>query len=62
MFDVKWIRENPDKFDAGLKRRGVSPRAAAVVELDVRRRALISDTQELQGERNKASKQIGAAK
>ena len=62
MFDVKWIRENPNQFDAGLRRRGVSPRAAALVELDVRRRALISDTQELQGERNKASKQIGAAK
>ena len=62
MFDVKWIRENPILFDAGLKRRGVSPKATAIVEIDVRRRALIADTQELQGERNKASKEIGKAK
>ena len=25
MFDIKWIRDNPDAFDAGLKRRGIAP-------------------------------------
>ena len=23
MYDIKWIRENPDAFDRGLKRRGL---------------------------------------
>ena len=29
MFDIKWIRDNPEAFDAGLKKRGMA--AAAVV-------------------------------
>ena len=62
MFDVKWIRENPESFDAGLGRRGITPKAAALIELDRRRRVLVTDTQKLQGQRNQASKQIGAAK
>ena len=62
MFDVKWIRENPESFDAGLGRRGITPKATALVELDRRRRVLVTDTQKLQGQRNQASKQIGAAK
>ena len=62
MFDVKWIRENPESFDAGLGRRGITPKAAALVELDRRRRVLVTDTQKLQGQRNQASKQVGAAK
>ena len=34
MFDIKWIRENPEAFDRGLVRRGLSPRAAGIVKLD----------------------------
>jgi len=62
MFDLKWIRENPEAFDAGMARRGVPPQAARVAELDARRRALIGENQDLQQRRNAASKQIGAAK
>jgi seryl-tRNA synthetase len=25
MYDIKWIREHPDAFDRGLKRRGLEP-------------------------------------
>ena len=25
MHDIKWIRDNPDAFDAALKRRGLAP-------------------------------------
>ena len=25
MYDIKWIREHPDAFDRGLKRRGLDP-------------------------------------
>jgi seryl-tRNA synthetase len=62
MFDLKWIRENPEAFDAGMARRGVPPQAARVAELDAGRRALIGENQDLQQRRNAASKQIGAAK
>ena len=62
MFDIKWVRENPDKFDQGLARRGVAPKADEIIGLDGHRRQLISDTQRLQEQRNQTSKQIGRAK
>jgi seryl-tRNA synthetase len=62
MFDVKWIRESPDEFDRGLTRRGLSPMAAQVLDLDARRRKVQTRLQELQTKRNEASKAIGEAK
>jgi len=62
MFDAKWIRDNPDAFDAGLGRRGLPPEAARVLELDRLRRESQAAAQEIQAERNKLSKEIGAAK
>jgi seryl-tRNA synthetase len=62
MFDVKWIRDNPDAFDRGLARRGLSARAAGIVELDEKWRAAETTAQEIQARRNRASKEIGGAK
>jgi seryl-tRNA synthetase len=62
MFDPKWIRDNADAFDRGLKRRGLPPEAAGILALDDRRRAIIGKLQALQERRNAASKDIGAAK
>jgi seryl-tRNA synthetase len=62
MFDVKWIRDNPDAFDAGLKRRGLAPLSAKVLELDDARKAHVTKLQEAQTRRNEASKDIGQAK
>ena len=62
MFDVRWIRDNPDAFDAGLARRGLAPLSSEIVSLDATRRAAQTDLQELQTRRNEASKQIGVAK
>ncbi|OYY67467.1 serine--tRNA ligase [Sphingomonas sp. 28-63-12] len=62
MHDIRLIRDNPDAFDASLARRGVAPVAAALVALDERRRALITEAQIGQARRNEASKAIGAAK
>ncbi len=62
MFDIKWIRDNPDAFDAGLAKRGLAPMAGQIVERDNARRAHIQDLQAAQGRRNAASKAIGAAK
>lgn len=62
MFDIKLIRDNPDLFDAGLARRGMSAQSSAILELDAKRREIVAATQDAQGRRNAASKQIGAAK
>ena len=62
MFDVKWIRENPDAFDRGRQRRGLPPLAGEVIDLDQRRRAAQTKFQELQAKRNDLSRQIGQLK
>jgi seryl-tRNA synthetase len=61
MHDIRLIREIPQEFDACLARRGVAPSAAAILELDTRRRAVATRMQEAQNRRNEASKAIGAA-
>jgi seryl-tRNA synthetase len=62
MHDLRWIREHPDAFDHGLKRRGLPPRAAEVLALDREWRALETEAQESQARRNALSREIGAAK
>jgi len=62
MHDIKWIRDNPALFDAGLKKRGLEPQSEAVLELDTERRTLIARLQEVQSRRNALSKEIGALK
>ncbi|MBO0346273.1 serine--tRNA ligase [Roseibium sp. CAU 1637] len=62
MFDIKWIRENAEAFDAGLKRRGYEASSARLIELDEARRSHITKLQEAQERRNAASKEIGKAK
>jgi seryl-tRNA synthetase len=62
MHDLRWIRENPDEFDAGLARRGLPPRAAAVLARDKEWRALETEAQESQAMRNRLSREVGAAK
>ena len=63
MHDIKWIRENPDAFEAAVARRGADKGLLAqILELDAARRDSITRQQELQQERNELSKQIGMAK
>ena len=62
MFDLKWIRDNPETFDAGMAKRGLAPVSSEIIEMDRRRRDHVSKLQEAQTRRNDASKQIGAAK
>lgn len=62
MHDLKWIRENPAAFDAGLARKGLEPRSAEILALDAERRSVQTRVQEMQARRNEASKQIGMLK
>jgi seryl-tRNA synthetase len=61
MHDIRVIRENPEAFDEGLRRRGLSPRAESLVALNEKRRAAILALQSAQERRNAVSKQIGVA-
>ena len=61
MHDIKWIRENPEAFDASQVKRGKEPMASAVLALDADRRAHLTTLQELQARANAAAKAIGAA-
>ncbi|MBI1404481.1 MAG: serine--tRNA ligase [Porphyrobacter sp.] len=61
MHDIRFIRENPEAFDAGLARRGLPAQAAELIALDEERRAATTAVQQAQSRRNEASKLIGAA-
>ncbi len=61
MYDIKWIRENAEAFDTGLKRRGLEPLSASLLALDDIRRAAIAKAQASQERRNALSKEIGKA-
>ncbi len=62
MHDLKWIRENPADFDAGIARRGLAPLADDLLSKDREHREVLTALQEIQTKRNDASKAIGAAK
>ncbi len=62
VFDIKWIRDNRDAFDAGLKKRGLKPLSKQLLEIDEARRLHLTKLQEAQARRNAASKEIGKAK
>ncbi len=63
MHDIKFIRENPDAFDAALKRRPayMGPWAAELLELDKASRGGKTELQALQARRNEVAKLIGEA-
>jgi seryl-tRNA synthetase len=65
MFDIKWIRDNPAAFDAGLAARRITdPKmmSAHLLGLDEARRNNLKTLQDAQARRNAASKEIGKAK
>ena len=62
MHDIRAIRDNPDAFDAALKRRGLAPESKRLIALDEKRRAKILELETAQARRNAASKEIGEAK
>ena len=62
MHDIKAIRDDPDAFDAALKRRGLAPISASLLANDERRRAAILASEHAQARRNSASKEIGTAR
>ncbi|WP_131193833.1 serine--tRNA ligase [Lichenihabitans psoromatis] len=61
MYDIKWIRENPEAFDHGRELRGLDALSATLLGLDDIRKAAIAKSQSAQERRNAAAKEIGQA-
>ena len=62
MHDIRTIRDEPNKFDAALKRRGAEAISSVILDIDLDRRAKITSAEAALAERNTASKMVGAAK
>ena len=62
MHDIRALRDNPSLYDAGWARRGLPPRAQAILDLDAKLRTASTAKQEAEAQRNAASKSIGQAK
>jgi seryl-tRNA synthetase len=61
MHDIRFIRENPAAFDAGLARRGLDAASDEILALDEKKRGIATELQMGQARRNEASKAIGQA-
>ncbi len=62
MLDIKFIRENPDAVREAMRRRGESVPLDELLELDARRRALVTEVERLKAQRNDASEQVARLK
>ena len=62
MFDIKAIRNDPDLFDASLKKRGERPSSKKILQFDGERRKLIEELEKIKAERNSTSNLFGASK
>ncbi len=62
MLDIKWIRENPEAFDAAMQNRGAEFRSPELIKLDEEKRRILTRLQELQSERNAIAMQVAILK
>jgi len=62
MHDIKFIRSNPEAFDAGLARRNLAPQSGLILALDEKKRARQTELQSLLTKRNDIAQRIGKAK
>ncbi len=63
MLDINLIREHPEAVEAGVRARNGDPEIVkAIVDLDARWRAVVSQVEDLRARRNRESKEIGKLK
>lgn len=62
MLDIKLIRENPEKINELLKRRNPELSIDEVIQVDVERRAVQTEADELRAKRKSESQKIGELK
>ncbi len=62
MHDIKFIRENPEAFDAAMQKRGIGKIAHKILKIDEDIRNNQTQLQNIQSRRNELAKAIGMAK
>ncbi len=62
MIDPKLLRNNIDAVNAAFAKRGIQLNVAEWADLEARRKAIQSKTEDLQAERNSGAKQVGQIK
>lgn len=62
MLNLKWILENPALFDEAMKKRNLDLRSNKIIELNDKKRELLTKLQDLQSKKNTISKNIGKLK
>ena len=63
MFDIKLIRDNPDKVKQELAKRRVKPEVVDnIISLDTTRRAMLQEVEQLKAENNRVSGDIARLK
>ena len=60
MLDIRKIRENPDILSEALKNRNMDIDLKPLLDADAKRRAILSEVEDLKNTRNTVSKEIGA--
>ena len=61
MHDIRLLRDHPELLDAAMARRNGSWDKERFLDLDQKRRAAIAEVEQLQAQRNAASKEVGQA-
>ena len=61
MHDIRLIRDDPDAFDKGMARRGLTAASGPILAADSLHRAVLSAAQTAQAQANAIAKRIGAA-
>ena len=59
MIDLKALRENPEKFKDGCRKKGFAVDIDHVLKLDAQRRALQTERERLRAEQGKLEKESG---
>ena len=62
MLDIKFIRENPDLVKDAISNKNEKADVDLLLKLDLRKREILHQVEDLKHKRNVVSKQIGAAK
>ena len=58
MHDIKFIKNNPELFDAGLKKRNLEPLSGEIISLYNNYLKVLSQKEEFQKKRNNLTKEI----
>lgn len=62
MLDLKFVRNNPDIVRQALANKGVEVDLDRILALDVERRQILTEVEQLKAKRNEVSKQVGVLK